>query len=256
MADPPPKKIGSLRDRIAAFENKTSTPAPAPAPAPRPKPAGHVSWKPRPASPPPVSDEPAQSEKKVTGAMSAADAKASIGAGGSLRERMAALQGRGGLTGPAPPVTPPKPTTEKPKWKPPPRVASPPLDEGEPRPESNPEHAASAEPKPTSEEGEQHSVDEEKAEGGAEEGTQEPDPEEEERQRRAAIAARMARLGGARVGMAPPMFGRKPDVPKKPSVSKTDEPKEDTHRGDTPVSPPGMLTLFTSVVVANAAGTV
>lgn len=190
--------------------------------------------------------------------MSAADAKASIGAGGSLRERMAALQGRGGLSGSAPPVAPPKPATEKPKWKPPPQVVSPPLDEGEPQPESSPEHAVSVEPKPTSEEEEQHPADEEKAEGGAEEGgaeegAQEPDPEEEERQRRAAIAARMARLGGARVGMAPPMFGKKPDVPKKPSVSKADGPKEDKHGEDALVSPPGMSYPFTSVLVANTA---
>ena len=49
--------------------------------------------------------------------------------------------------------------------------------------------------------------------------TGEVDPEEEERQRRAAIAARMARLGGARVGMGPPVFGKKPTPPrKKPSL--------------------------------------
>ena len=53
----------------------------------------------------------------------------------------------------------------------------------------------------------------------------EDDPEEEERQRRAAIAARMAKLGGARVGMGPPVFGRKPDVPKKPEVRKEEETK-------------------------------
>ena len=51
----------------------------------------------------------------------------------------------------------------------------------------------------------------------------EPDPEEEERQRRAALAARMARLGGARVGMGPPIFGRKPDVP--PKKIQREEPK-------------------------------
>ncbi|TFY73652.1 hypothetical protein EWM64_g10360, partial [Hericium alpestre] len=64
----------------------------------------------------------------------------------------------------------------------------------------------------------------------------EDDPEEEERARRAAIAARMARLGGARVGMAPPVFGRKPDVPaKKPIVQKKDE------EGDVPTSPPAVV---------------
>ena len=29
MTDPPPKKVGSLRDRIAAFENKGGAPTPA-----------------------------------------------------------------------------------------------------------------------------------------------------------------------------------------------------------------------------------
>jgi hypothetical protein len=46
------------------------------------------------------------------------------------------------------------------------------------------------------------------------------DEEEEERQRRAALAARMAKLGGARIGMGAPVFGR-PAVPppsKKPSL--------------------------------------
>jgi hypothetical protein len=49
----------------------------------------------------------------------------------------------------------------------------------------------------------------------------ENEDEEEERQRRAAIAARMARIGGARVGMAPPVFERKKSVPK-PELSVED----------------------------------
>ncbi|EGN94025.1 hypothetical protein SERLA73DRAFT_189175, partial [Serpula lacrymans var. lacrymans S7.3] len=130
---PPPKpKPGSLRDRIAAFENKQSAPASAP-PPPRPKPGG-LQWKPRapspPSSPGSSADRAQTPEKKTSGAgsgMSASDAKESIGMGGTLKERMAALQGRGGFGAPAP-VIPPKPT-EKPKWKPPPVVQSPPTDE-------------------------------------------------------------------------------------------------------------------------------
>jgi hypothetical protein len=53
------------------------------------------------------------------------------------------------------------------------------------------------------------------------------DPEEEERQRRANIAARMARLGGARLGMAPTVLGKKPPVrrPTREEVPNTDESK-------------------------------
>ena len=168
--------------------------------------------------------------------MSAADAKASIGQGGSLKERMAALQGLHAFGGaPAPP--PPKPATEKPKWKPPPVVSPPPTDGDEKDEEHKPTAAPDAEPDAqehkTTEEGE-HA--EQQGEGEAE-----PDPEEEERQRRAAIAARMARLGGARVGMAPPVFGRKPDI-KKPETHKTGGEEHDEGRHEKPaeaaVSPP------------------
>lgn len=144
--------------------------------------------------------------------MSAADAKASIGQGGSLRERMAALQGLGAFGGGP---SPPKPVIEKPKWKPPPTIATPGTDEkDETREIDTPQEAST---------GAQHQVatDDQHAPEG-QEGHADPGPEEEERQRRAAIAARMARLGGARVGMAPPVFGRKPEV-KKAEVTKDDE---------------------------------
>ena len=164
--------------------------------------------------------------------MSAADARDSItrGGGGSLRERMAALQGLSGFGGGAPAAPPPRPVSEKPKWKPPP-VVPPPLEGADG--ESSGDAQPAGEPQPTSPPADvtQASEGEEAAQAAAEgeEGeTQEPDPEEEERQRRAAIAARMARLGGARVGMGgPPIFGRKPDVPpKKISTPKVEEPQE------------------------------
>jgi hypothetical protein len=52
------------------------------------------------------------------------------------------------------------------------------------------------------------------------------DPEDEERQRRAAIAARMARIGGARLGMAPSGLAKKPPMPiRKPT--REDVPREE-----------------------------
>ncbi|KAG6816408.1 hypothetical protein H0H87_006212 [Tephrocybe sp. NHM501043] len=208
---PPKPKPGSLRDRIAAFEKPVGSAAPAPAPVPRPKPGG-ISWKPKQPSPPSSpSTSDASFERKV-GGMSASDAKESIKTGGSLKERMAALQNRGGFG--APPPVAPKPPVEKPKWKPPPVIA--PVDKDDDDEPSRDDDGPKLSPplrKSTSDE--RPTEDGDKAETGppAEETegesgeAAETDPEEEERQRRAAIAARMARLGGARVGMAP-VFGR------------------------------------------------
>ncbi|KAK7681649.1 hypothetical protein QCA50_015383 [Cerrena zonata] len=119
MSDPP-QKVGSLRDRIAAFENKGPATPPVPAPAPRPRPAGGVSWKPKPPSPPSSPRASEDGEKKSAG-LSAADAQESIGRGVSLKDRMAALQGLSGFGGGAPAIPPPRPAGEKPKWKPPPK---------------------------------------------------------------------------------------------------------------------------------------
>lgn len=227
MSDQPPSrpKPGSLRDRIAAFENKPAA-APAPTP-PRPKPAGGVSWKPRAPSPPSspqhasVSGGAPTPEKKAVGGMNASDAKESIGLGGSLKERMAALQGKGAfgsLDGGAP--APPKPATQKPKWKPPP-VVSPPADEETPSSDTS---IVARSPPPIvhkSSEDESPSADTEHTLAQEGEEAEEHDPQEAERQRRAAIAARMARLGGTKVGMAPPVFG------KKPSIKRSDPPKDE-----------------------------
>jgi hypothetical protein len=221
--NPPPvrPKPGSLRDRIAAFEQKPAS-APAP-PPPRPKPGTLSKWTPKPAEPPsPTKAPPARPE----GGMNATDAKTSIGAGGSLKERMAALQGIGAFGAPAAAERPRPPSSEKPKWKPPPQVQmSPPIgEEGadvQPTAPFSPPIVSPpaivspppiASPPPADEAGEAAVATAEGEEGEA-------DPEEEERQRRAAIAARMARLGGARVGMGPPVFGKKPaPPPKKPSM--------------------------------------
>ncbi|KAI5991110.1 hypothetical protein EDD15DRAFT_2130846, partial [Pisolithus albus] len=138
---PPPTKPkpGSLRDRIAAFENKNAPATSAPgsgtgtaAPASRPKP-GNLQWKPKAPSPPPTPPDQTSKIVGVGGGMSASDAKESITRGGTLKERMAALQGKGGFGAPAPPPTlPTKPVAvEKPKWKPPPAISSPPADDDE-----------------------------------------------------------------------------------------------------------------------------
>lgn len=215
MSETPQKpKPGSLRDRIAAFENANKSAAPAPGPAPRPKPSTLQSWKPKVPSPP----QSPESERKTAG-MSASDAMESIGKGGSLKERMAALQGRGAFGGGTPPPILPKPA-DKPRWKPPPPVSSP-ADEVvsqsgaiDTQGSSPP---ATGDPDPTDLEG-GHEAQQDAAEI-------EQDPEEEERQRRAAIAVRMARLGGARVGMGPPLFAAKP-TPRK-QATPPPQPKQD-----------------------------
>ncbi|KAI0754794.1 hypothetical protein C8Q80DRAFT_1141149, partial [Daedaleopsis nitida] len=233
MTDPPPKKFGSLRDRIAAFENKGGAPpGPAPAPAPRPKP-GNLTWQPKPASTPASPKRDTDEGESGAGnrpGMSAADAKESIGKL-SLKERMAALQGSTAFGGGAPP---PRPTGEKPKWKPPPVVQRvEPIGGGdEEKEKEEPVPAIATSPsedveKEAGEEESPHTVDETKHDEAGEEQKEkeygEPDPEEEERQRRAALAARMARLGGARVGMGPPIFGKKPDLPPKRKSTKDEE---------------------------------
>jgi hypothetical protein len=226
-SSPPRPKPGSLRDRIAAFEQKPSS-APTP-PAPRPKPGNLSQWKPRPPSP----QDTQPVINRADASMSASDAKVSITKAGSLKERMAALQGLGAFGGGPTAAPPPKPA-EKPKWKPPPQVAvAPPVtgddDEGDSsaaddKPATSPLKAPSddmlaalskAQP-PPSQAPAQEEVFEIAAEASVE-GEDAPDPEEEARQRRAAIAARMARLGGTRVGMGPPIFGRKPETKPKPA---------------------------------------
>ncbi|KAG6854297.1 hypothetical protein C0991_008546 [Blastosporella zonata] len=250
---PPKPKPGSLRDRIAAFEKPAGSAAPGPAPVPRPKPGG-VSWKPKAPSPPSSPSAADVSSERKTGGMSASDAKESIKTGGSLKERMAALQNRGGFGGP-PPVAP-KPPVEKPKWKPPPVIApvdkddddEPSRDDDLPKPPpplrkstSDDKSAGESdirEPGPAAEE-----ADAETGEAA------EADPEEEERQRRAAIAARMARLGGARVGMAP-VFGRtqsaKKTEPAKTETIVNENAEEDESQGKAVPSPSNDETTTTS----------
>jgi hypothetical protein len=236
-------KPGSLRDRIAAFESKSSSsspsqPASTPSQAIRAKPA-HLQWKPRPPSP--SSLAPAENPAGVSAGLSASDAKQSISKAGSLKERMAALQGKGAFGQPAGATTstpPPKPTGDKPKWRPPVNVAplspgaaagttagegqpafaprSPPLPSVFParRPSGDQQQTRPCTPPPAATEPESSTSAQGKDEGDE----ANPDPQEEERQRRAAIAARMARLGGAKLGMTPPAFGTKPSFTRKTDV--------------------------------------
>lgn len=227
---PSPKpKVGSLKDRIAAFEksaqsDNTLTQKSLP---PRSKP-GNVSWKPSP--PPPKDDGDEKIEKKHSG-MSAEDAKESIGAGGGLKARMAALQGNMNPSGGSPAT--PSPPIPKPLRKPfVPRPRTPDEDEeGENKdkpkelleiphrrldnwdPLAATVAAANARQKSASPPAEAESGGGEPTTAAAtEEQTQEQEQDEEnkERERRAALAARMARLGGARIGMAPPIVPKKP----------------------------------------------
>ncbi|OBZ69031.1 hypothetical protein A0H81_11239 [Grifola frondosa] len=240
MSDPPPKKLGSLRDRIAAFENKGSAPAPASPPAPRPKP-GNLSWKPKPLSPPQSpsdasSDHGHDPDKRASG-MSAADAKESM-KGVSLKERMAALQGLNSFGGGSAAPLPPKPAVEKPKWKPPPVVAHAEAD-SEDHDDVSPSnaHADASEADSKS-----PNDDEQVAHSQSEEAQEELDPKEEERQRRAALAARMARLGGARVGMGPPIFAKKPNVPAKKVEVEQEDAEKHVEPGSAEVTSEGPVT--------------
>lgn len=214
-----PRKIGSLRDRIAAFESQKDKEASAPLPPSAPRKSGQLKWQPRERSPP---SAPAQadvvSEGGEHGGMSANDAAESIGKM-SLKERMAALQGRGGFGAPAP-APPPIQKSDKPKWKPPPRPVEAPTSasEHEGDEEGASERASVRSPIKSPMSGLSELEGDDGVLGGAgrrasghreekeEVGVEEDEDEEEARKRRAAIAARMARLGGARLGMAPPVY--------------------------------------------------
>ncbi|KAH7096416.1 hypothetical protein BKA62DRAFT_510528 [Auriculariales sp. MPI-PUGE-AT-0066] len=252
----PAKKVGSLRDRIAMFDKKPEADvAPAPASAPG-GPRGKLgAWKPKPIEREPVASneglnksEPSTTvgassstresndstpavapERSGSKGMSAADARESITKGGamSMKERMAALSGRGGFGGPPPPG----PATPKSAFK-----RAPASHDGEEDPSPEPgvvDNVDEGNVVTTSHEAFEGALSEEEAEGEPVEKSE----EELERERRAAIAARMARLGGTRVGIAP-AFGR-PAVPtsskpaRKPS---NDSAPEQKHSQEAPTT--------------------
>lgn len=187
----PPKKVGSLRDRIAAFEKpQASSSAPTPPPQ-RPKTGNLVGqWKPKQLErvAPPTEDSDVDK-----GGMSAGDARHSISRVGGLKERMAALQGKGAFgvsvdqsASKAPPLP-----SEQGKA----RVWRTVVDVPPPAATTHDEYNNDATAIPSSDGAAmEESVD----------GDSEPKTEEDlERERRAAIAARMAKLGGARVRTLP-----------------------------------------------------
>ncbi|KAG8754040.1 hypothetical protein FRC14_005438 [Serendipita sp. 396] len=211
MAEETPRpKPGSLKDRIKQFETSSSTSSSSPAPPPlRPKPATLGQWKPKPVDPPSPtkqtnfnssSSEITNSGQEEGTGLSASDAMSSIAkGGGSLKERMAALQGKGAFGAPASSSAAPSlPSSEgKPRvWR---TSPAPPIvprvnkeNEGEPVDGSDSNRRSYASPS------DNYKITEEPSKEGDEEVA--ADDDEEERERRAAIAARMARLGGARLG--------------------------------------------------------
>ena len=186
---PPPKKVGSLRDRIAAFEKpQASSSGPTP-PPPRPKPGNLLGqWKPKQLERVAPPTEDSDTDK---GGMSTDDARQSISRVGGLKERMAALQGKGAFGAPADSSAPKAPLlpSEQGKarvWRtvvdlPPPPAAK----------HDDDNNAEDATALPASDD----ATKEEDVDSNSEPKTE----EELERERRAAIAARMAKLGGARV---------------------------------------------------------
>ncbi|ELU38172.1 hypothetical protein AG1IA_07799 [Rhizoctonia solani AG-1 IA] len=131
MADeeqPPPRKVGSLRDRIAQFEKKPETTSAPPPARPAPK---QWAWKAKqeaavaagppttppsgssPEKPAPSAHERSPSPPPQRPAFSSNDAREAIAGGmGSLKERMAALQGRN-IGGMAPAAKPKKIVIER-----------------------------------------------------------------------------------------------------------------------------------------------
>ncbi|WWD04959.1 hypothetical protein V865_003030 [Kwoniella europaea PYCC6329] len=241
-ADSPPRPQ-SMKDRLAFFAAAQDKPVPPPT---KPKPlggAGGLTWsqrqklrqeqeaKEREANPQPQPQSqpqptPASSQPETTSStsteeknkeeegkgMSAADALSSITKGGSLKERMAALQGHGAF-GPSSENKPtPPPVSSGKVWKRPP---APPAPETEAEEDAEAEGSSSTDRQenaksPPAVEGGEPLAEAEGQEVPEEEG--EEDEEEKEKARRAAIAARMAKLGarGPMGMMAPAKPTRKP----------------------------------------------
>lgn len=151
--------------------------------------------------------------------LSAADAASSIGQGGSLKERMAALRAGGAFGAPeAEKPAPPKPSGKV--WS---RPTAP---ETEPYTEDDSQSANEAD-RAKSPEGEQADP---LAASEINDGQEEETEEEKEKARRAAIAARMAKLGArGPMGMAlPPKPARKPT---REAVTSPPEEKSDSASG-------------------------
>ncbi|KAJ9100021.1 hypothetical protein QFC19_005839 [Naganishia cerealis] len=236
-----PEKHQSFRDKLAAFNRSSGSAGGLPPPL-KPKPLGSSggvgtwSWKQKQQQQNPAASEDtsrslaaepsgghlpqasavpeAEPATHPSAGMSASDAKTSIAAGGSLRERMAALAGAGAFGGDKP-KGPPPPVASKPRaWK---RPEAPAGAESVGAVGALPGMGASSavNDMATTESGAEPAIESAKSElsgtGVGDEGGEEAEDEEEQRrekERRAAIAARMAKLGGRGVmGMPMPIGG-------------------------------------------------
>ena len=252
-ATTPPRKVGSLRDRIAQFEAKPAAPAPPPKPTVAKK---SWAWKEKQAeaqsnqaaepavaapeassslavaaidaepiasssSSQPDQSDPTPKPVPVPAGMSAEDAKAAISQGGGLKARLAALQGSGFGATPAEGSAPPPPPGGKPRvWK---KVVVPhePIYTNPPRRESEDDEGVireeeEQEAKPIA----RHPDESETAEDTLVTTNEEPEAEEEEAEKdpeeeeRQRRAAIAARM--ARLGGARVGMGMPPVIGKKP----------------------------------------
>ncbi|GHJ86164.1 hypothetical protein NliqN6_2566 [Naganishia liquefaciens] len=201
----------SFKDKLAAFNRSSGSAGPPPPLKPKPLGTsggvGTWAWKQKqqqqqqaastshPASETQQTDAPREQVVPApsSSGMSASDAKASIGLGGSLRERMAALAGAGAFGGEKSAKGPPPAVGSKPRvWKRP-EVAPPATGEGETSEITGTGDLI----------GEERSDQAKDHAGGDQE-------DQLEKERRAAIAARMAKLGGrGMMGMPMPIGGPK-----------------------------------------------
>lgn len=221
-----PKPAGGLtwsqRQKLREEEEKKArqagggeVSAPAQQAQPTPAPAS-VS-----AAPMSTSTEQASNDEKS--GMSASDAKASIGL--SLKERMAALNNTQAFGG-SPAAPKPEDAAEAAEKKPTKTWKRPEVDDGAPLaiPGQMPMPVRSASNRSIegAGSGEAERPADEQAEGaqaGEGEGGEEMDEQQKEKERRAAIAARMAKLGGRGMfGGPPPALAPKPGANKKPSI--------------------------------------
>ncbi|TYJ58565.1 hypothetical protein B9479_000775 [Cryptococcus floricola] len=246
------KRPQSMKERLAFFAAAQDKPAPPPI---KPKPAaGGLTWSQRQklrqeqeakereeaaargesapapvsAAPPPTLPEPVQQapkEQQEGAGMSTADAVSSITKGGSLKDRMAALQGSGAFGQQQEKPPPPAPSGKV--WS---RPAAPP--QPDPEVAEGEEGASPLEGDETVPEGTEATLDDDESE------------EAQEKARKAAITARLAKLG-ARGPMgvmptAPPVRKQSTKSATSPSVEKAEPvaPESSSNDDGAPVATP------------------
>lgn len=201
----------SIKERMAMF-NKQAESSKAPAAKEPPPTIGRkpVNWQ-------PTAERKVSSGEGKSG-LSANDAASSISRpGGSLKDRMAALQGAfGSASAPSPA---PKPEDKPKAMKQPDDVKSP-IEESLQQDPSELAKSPSTADAPEVAQGTVPDVDKEQTEETAASGEEEVDEAEKERVKRQEIAARMARLGGMRLGgpPMPPPTVKKPESESEPET--------------------------------------